>query len=551
MKIIRSKWMGRIIITLVLGVTILWCPPVFYLNDDVTMRSILSGAYTGVPDGHAVYMQYPLTGFLACLYRLVPVIPWMELFFLGSLLMGMICVAERFECYWKGAVIALVLFVPFCLYMHYTLVAALLAATGVFLLTAEEKYGWAGVFLLFAYLIRSQIGLLALPFAACAIIWSIISCEKNQQKEKGLRKGKLFLGILVGMFICSTINAFFYRTERWQEYLNYNEKRTVLYDYTDFLSTDIYEKNPNDYGMTKEEVIVLSGYNTLLDSRITADKVESVAQAVTERMKSKQPEGKSLINLGKAYYSQMRYQDKPFNYLWVLMCGGLAVSLIWNRSWKHLIIWILLLIGRSGVWMYLIDKGRFPERVSLSLYMIELMLLLGMFFTSWKKCNLKEVKWTGVLSLGMICVWVSVCGFWGNNTFVRVQEQKKLQLGWTELTEYCENQPHCLYLVDVFSAVEYAGYLFERNPENVKMAGGWLTTSPLSRSVFEQWNAIDGGEALYQSDKVRLLVAKNREIKKLESYFISRFGNCELVKEGEIDWPGGKGFVEYSLQAGQ
>lgn len=66
--------------------------PVYYLNDDVTMRSILSGACTGVPDGHAVYMKYPLTGLLAVLYRLTGkgriFVPWFDLFLTGCILLA-------------------------------------------------------------------------------------------------------------------------------------------------------------------------------------------------------------------------------------------------------------------------------------------------------------------------------------------------------------------------------------------------------------------------------------------------------------------------------
>ena len=52
------------------------------------MRDILSGAYAGVPDGHAVYMKYPLTGMLSLLYRLTGKIPWFSAFLAGCFLLS-------------------------------------------------------------------------------------------------------------------------------------------------------------------------------------------------------------------------------------------------------------------------------------------------------------------------------------------------------------------------------------------------------------------------------------------------------------------------------
>ena len=101
---------------LVLGI---FCPPVLYLNDDITMRSILSGAYTGSPDGHAVYMKYPLTGVLALLYRVLGIVPWMELFLAISIIFCMSFFAECFASRLMGCVLAFGIYMPFVLYMHY------------------------------------------------------------------------------------------------------------------------------------------------------------------------------------------------------------------------------------------------------------------------------------------------------------------------------------------------------------------------------------------------------------------------------------------------
>ena len=37
--------------------TCLWMPVNYNVNDDVELEGILSGAYTGSPDGHAIYIR--------------------------------------------------------------------------------------------------------------------------------------------------------------------------------------------------------------------------------------------------------------------------------------------------------------------------------------------------------------------------------------------------------------------------------------------------------------------------------------------------------------
>ncbi|MBP3280301.1 MAG: hypothetical protein J6M44_15245, partial [Butyrivibrio sp.] len=52
----------------------------FDLNDDVLMKDILSGAYTGVPEGHNIQMLYPVSAFIALLYRVYRGLDWYGIF---------------------------------------------------------------------------------------------------------------------------------------------------------------------------------------------------------------------------------------------------------------------------------------------------------------------------------------------------------------------------------------------------------------------------------------------------------------------------------------
>ena len=80
----EEKWKDRgfaVVCMIGLWIVLAVCFDFYYdLNDDSAMKDILSGTYTGVPDGHNIQMLYPLGWGIAFLYRICPVIPWYGIF---------------------------------------------------------------------------------------------------------------------------------------------------------------------------------------------------------------------------------------------------------------------------------------------------------------------------------------------------------------------------------------------------------------------------------------------------------------------------------------
>lgn len=544
---IEKKWLSAIILPIVLGIVIILQPPVFYLNDDVTMRSILSGAYTGVADGHAVYMQYPLTGILALLYRIAGFVPWLELFFTACIAICMILLAEQFKQPIIGGLLAIVWYVPFCLYMHYTLVAAVVAGTAVFLLTRGKRNAWPIVLILLAYMIRGQVGLLCLPFVAGAMVWQVIITEKRDWKREIASLLKYSVALIVGLLVCFLINSICYSAPEWKSYLEYNESRTLLYDYTDFLSTDFYAENYTSYNMTEEEYRILSSYDTMLDAGIDEVKMEEVAEAVSSGMKQDVEFAQMLKDSIQKYYLQIRYGDVPYNYIWIAACLLLAVAFIFSKKWLPLCVLGVLITGRSSIWMYLIWQGRFPERVSLSLYSMELMILLGMGVWFVQGVEFRHMRVKRIAVVAMILGLVGAGCYWWNVTTVKVQQQAEVQNEWTVLKEYCAENVDRLYLVDVFSAVEYADLQYTADADNIMLLGGWMSASPLAGERFARVDAWDAAEALFAREEVSLIADKDVDVSWLEEYLQSRFGECGLEAVAEISGGDRKSFVEYRV----
>jgi len=53
------------------------------LNDDVLIKDIVSGAYSGSPDAHSIQMLYPVSFIISLFYRLIPILPWQGIFLCG------------------------------------------------------------------------------------------------------------------------------------------------------------------------------------------------------------------------------------------------------------------------------------------------------------------------------------------------------------------------------------------------------------------------------------------------------------------------------------
>ncbi len=538
-----KKYSSPIVLLLVMIMVACLVQPVFYLNDDTTMRSILSGAYTGRPDGHAVYMQYPLTGLLAFLYSIVPVMPWMDLFFCGCIWICMVFVAGAFEKKWLGSLFALVMFLPFFLYMHYTLVAALVAATAVLLCCRRGLSVKVLLLWFISYMIRSQVGLLCLPFLGAAVVWQLF-CSGAVDGQKIKQSGVFCTVLLAGMLVITGVNKLCYMDEGWKNYLQYNDARTQLYDYTDFLSTNKYRLECLDYGMSYEEYQLLFSYNTMLALEPDGEKVQQVANKVFAGMKQDRTIGDSLKSGLKKYYIQLRYHDFPYNFIWMGSFAFLGCYFLFQKKWKQVLFLGILFLGRSSIWTYLLIQGRFPERVSISLYLIEILLLLGIGLSSVsvRKADLKKA---GLLASAVLLLVIGA--YLLKDTCEKVEVQTEAQSEWDVFKKYARINEDTTYLMDVFSTVKYGEYLFAGENDNIMLLGGWLTDSPLAKDRIAALGGMDASEVLATNEDVRLVVCPERGCAWMEEYLAGRFPGSRLVCEKELDLGGGS-FLIYRLE---
>ena len=67
----------------------------YAIADDVIMRDIASGAFTGTPDGHLIFIRYVLGFCISRLYMLNRTVDWYGYFMAGALFLGLAAVLPR------------------------------------------------------------------------------------------------------------------------------------------------------------------------------------------------------------------------------------------------------------------------------------------------------------------------------------------------------------------------------------------------------------------------------------------------------------------------
>ena len=573
-----------VLVTGVLAFVSIICPPYYSMNDDVMMKSILSGSYTGSPDGHAVYMKYPISGVLSLLYRLTDGISWFDLMMtscfvlaisavvLRTLRMGRACQdqSRKWISVAMAGLLCLAIFMPHILTMHYTLVAAMLGSCALFLVTTGGGSLWV-LMLLLCYGIRSQIFYLLLPFLGVGFAWRFVTEWKSvaggdaaDARRRSRKLGVELLVLTVGIVACMLWNGFMYGGADWQQYLQYNDSRTRLYDYEHLVP---YEENRESFervGISERQYDILEQYVLVLDEEIDVQTMEAAADITEQKIQEQTGTIQQWKDSVKEYYYHLRYTDTPYKYLTIVGYLLVFLLLLGKKEWLRSLLLCGMAGGRSLIWVYLIWCGRFPERIYVSLYFMDLMILAGMaaeILLIYKRKGQiplpaepaghgKVTKAVPYLLIGAVCMICVLVGAdqW-NLMYERTMEKKQKQAEWEAMVAYCEAHPENLYCLDVQSMVNYSGKVWESGQmrENYLLAGGWMSGSPLLKRRLG--DVPDGGALLLkQQEKCYYIIGADKETGWLQEYCESRFGEVTVEKVDEIRLEGKEIFSVIQLK---
>lgn len=515
------------------------------LNDDFFMRDIMSGAYTGTPDGHNIQTLYVLGAFISLFYRLCRTLPWYGFFLLFCQLGSLYAVGARFLRFCRstpakaGCMAILTLFqwgmmLPHMTALHYTVISAMLASSAIFLflttpkgLPAKKFVIWnipSVLLVILAYQLRTEMLLLLFPLICLAGLFRWCGEEKFFHKENYLKYGIVLACIVCGMFISRLIDLAAYGSGEWKQFLVFFDKRTEVYDYhLEIVTGGEHGEYLRSIGLSDAQQELLSNYNFGLDESIDAElmgKIAAYASSDTDYFDDIPKTVRYYI------YRTLHSEDAPYNrlvialYFCVALVGIYAAFANSNRTF----LWELPLTGmvRTVLWMFILIRGRYPERITHSLYLAEAALLLGMLCMQFV-----ELNWKGALAvfalLGFLCLYHVP----SNVKRVMAEEVSReiSHADCMEIAQYCGTHPDSFYFKDVYSTVGYSQKIF-RNVDNFlanhDIMGGWLCKSPLYDEKLGKFGITTMEEGLLCHDNVYFITSKDSDTGWLSAYYAAK-----------------------------
>ena len=522
-----------------IGYSILLCGVLAYffdyyyeLNDDYFIKNILSGVYSGTPSAHSIQMLYPLSFILSTLYRLNRKIAWFGLF-LNLCQFGCIAlITERILSFltkrWTKAITLCVetIFVATFLlrelvFVQYTFTCTLLAATAAFLLYTSKPADTVKqmiknnvisiVLAVIAFNVRSEMLLLLLPLICVTGLCKWATEKKFFTRSNVSKYFALFGVVIAGLGICYGVDVIAYSSPDWKEFRDFFDNRTELYDFQTIPAYEGNEKFYESIGMAPEEQVLLINYNFGIDDDIDAEKIGKIAQYAKEQKNSQNIDWPEKIkDIIKDYvYRTFHGIDIPWNLMTVTMYVLVFFCALCNRHFRF--IWELVLMGlvRTGLWGFLLYRGRTPERITYSLYLTEILILLGIFLGECQKEKRRllfgSLGCISILLFGTLFMQTSITG-----QYERYLRANKTNQQYQDLKSYVKEHENNYYFWDVYSFTKYSEKMFvnvDNSLANIDIMGGWLYKSPLTTEKLAVFGFNSSEKAILNGENVYIVEA--------------------------------------------
>lgn len=529
------------------------------LNDDVLMKDILAGVYTGMPEGHNIQMHWPVSAFISLLYRIARPLPWYGIFLclchFGCFFLILRRSLTLCETLYGKLLLTLVelavfggLFLEHLIFAQYTVTTTLLGGTAAFLFYTTDigleggrfvKKNFPAVLLVsLAYVVRSEMLLLVLPMICAAGVAKWGSEEKIFTREHAWKYFSVIGLILSGILLGQAVHTAAYGAKEWRTFMEFFDNRTELYD---FQEPPAYEEHRAFYdgiGLAESEKILFDNYNFGMAEEIDEVMVGKIAEYAGKNRSAKTPFLQKLPGKLKDYVYRFIHgrgrpgSDYPWNYMVILGYilafftavppKGKYVKNALGVSWKLLFLFAV----RTCLWMYILMRERAPERITHSLYLMELCILAGMVIIQWKEIKQeKSGKICGVLSLAGFGILAAIVI---PDSFRAVSAESVRREGvnktYQELYAYLsgEENRENFYLIDVYSSVAYSEKMFadvDNSLDNYDIMGGWACKSPLQKKKFALFGIENMEQALREKENVYFVRKTSEDMEWLSDYY--------------------------------
>lgn len=548
---------------------------IYLTNDDMYLQAIVSGELSGQPDAHMIYSNYILGVILSSLYRWNSRIPWYGLYLCGVCLLCHWVVLYRCFCKCTKNRTRILVSILFCIcsfctvfrhvaMLQYTVAAAFAGAAAVFFALTIDMQAEKGsiirdycmVFVLAAVsiLIREKVFFMLVPFAACGWLAKWLT-ETRKDKRTRIRYSVLLAGVFGLTVLLTGADRIAYRMDsessaQWEAYLRYNKARETIFDYYGFPDYDTNEGFYEELGISRSSYEAADWYYCLLPQpEYDASAMEKIAAKAVEIRREQQPAAERLKETVKAFLQcNLAYSDRPINIVVYAVWIGLLFFGILGKH-KKLFLWLgLLFAARMSTWGVILYQGRYPDRITQSLYLTELLTLCAIYIQnapllekapSGRTETVKRKRALAAVYLLLTCILAFYIGI-PKAMAVKGENAGKLYFGsaYQQLKEYCAGKKENLYLLDINSASNFEASAFrptggaEGICDNLLPLGSWPVKSPLTDQTLKKYGIQDAKKDLLDQERV-FFVFKDSEA--TPSEYIIRLYQIPQIELRQVD----------------
>ena len=502
-------------------------------SDDAQMRAIASGAFTGHTDGHLVFMKYVLGVFISSLYNVFPEYNCYGIFFFGLIAGVMVLYCTYFleeRSYFQAILFAalfIIIIIPLILELNFTYSAVIVGSLALFYqiidnYNSKKSKVFFVLSLWLCYCIRYEVFFMMLPFLLLDVVYKAI-LHTSDRKVFIKEVAKPYLCVLILLLITVIVEKTAYSSEEWRKFIEYNNNRTQVIDYSDWPgyaeNQDMYLK----YGIDENKYELLD-YSRLSISGVD---MESLMNDVVKVLKQEKTVQEIKNNLITACYQMYNgFFGKEYSLVNIIIVALLSACLMFgliNNNSKYY-IWKIILsyIGYLLIWFALVYAGRPIFRVCVSLQIVMLIFLCGEFIKNWKIAVRCVDKVTG---LKTFCIGVTAFLIFNvlNIANDKSIDHKKIINDQTTISKYCEKYSNNVYFVH---GSEYA-FSQDNSLKNVSMSnnviypGGWITNSPLFKEQINNHGIQDVFDDLISADNVYYIDKNEKQCDIILKYYNS------------------------------
>lgn len=574
----------------------------FDINDDVWMKDIISGVYTGTPSARNIQMLFPVSGLVSLFYRITRSVDWYGLFLLacqfGSLflVLNRACAVQA-KAFGKadgalalmtGAVAAAALLLPHYVFVQYTLTVGMLCGAAAYLIqfpgdgsgresllrssasrAVQGKYAsesarnssgngasqkslgsilgvnlketlWRELppvlLIIFAFLIRTEMTELMLPLVLTGMVFRFVM--ETRPEDKLFSRKNIMTAILtvlmigIGMAAGLAADRAACSSAEWREFRDLFDARTEVYDfYLDYIPT--YEEDGEFFdsiGLPEASAELLTNYNFGLDERIDADLLWQVRDYARQKKAASFDPMVQLKGAVKAYvYRVTHLTDGVYSaaclilYLLCLAQIIKSVSAGKKATLERLGALLFLAFVRTGLWMFILYRGRDPERITHSLFLLEIILLAG--YLQSLACTAKTASSRSWLypALFLLAMAAFIPGQL-RKTDAESARREDVNREERAFVAYCAEHPENYYFTDVYATVRYTQKMFgqQTDPGNHDLMGGWISKSPLYEEKLRAHGLTSMKESLLEDETCYFVTTPERDVQWLADFYASQ-----------------------------